>query len=744
MHLPRHTIESHQAAPLFTHASFCSAPPSGETSSGSGNHHLAQPAVFSCATLSGFFVAQSDPLKLVATRSWSASQGGLSCAVPIHHTSLLALVGGGRVPRFAPNKVILWDETAEAESSRTRFDTLGAGPTRRGSESSGDGIASSSNSAHASTIFSAGSKFNSFQDLNDSLHSSTADHESHRQSVHEGLEADDWDTASLLQPGGRAPIRALGAQVAELEFSEIVRGVYVTSCPAASTSTKGKAAEYRTRADELSHILLVLLSTKAVVFELSKQPQHASSGSATAPWAITKRSAVSTYKNHKGIGAIACLTGRTTSRTNSGGTAIVAVPGRQKGHVQILRIKSRSLSAKSEPHNYPLHAPPSPEPGAAAIIVAHESSVASIVLSPDGHLLATASSKGTLLRIWSNNNPSSTSSSASGFSAHGAKVLKHGRTGFGATLVRELRRGSDPTAILSMAFAPDSSAIAAASDKGTIHVFQLLDLVSGPMSRTTSSDGPSTPDSRAPAATKSFGSTAAKYLPTGLSAIAGQIPPSMLPQYFKSEWSSARFRIPLKTFGATSRMYRYASGDRGPGNAAEAGSARQPGTEKSTDGAWAHMRSRISDIRKGEAGVDEGIFLSWITEPGSEYRPEQLPYAQEKRDSSRRASMGKQKALDTSPLDTHDQHAQSRFRLLALTTSGGWYKLALEPKVDPTQVAEMTGSTVLDMYRSESSHATPPPTSSLKEDDSRVNRTPYECRLVEYRPILTSIDDWRI
>ncbi len=168
MHLPRHTIESHAAAPLFEHASFCSPdipvfrdrPPKDHASpnaSGGSTSELAQPAVFACATLNGFLVAQSDPLKLAANRSWSSAQGRLSHAVPVSHCSLLLLVGGGRVPRFAPNKVILWDEAAEYTPSQPDPASHHAN-----SDDDDDDHSSSFPSRRASTIFSAGSEFDAY------------------------------------------------------------------------------------------------------------------------------------------------------------------------------------------------------------------------------------------------------------------------------------------------------------------------------------------------------------------------------------------------------------------------------------------------------------------------------------------------------------------------------------------------------------------------------------------------------
>lgn len=466
-----------------------------------------------------------------------------------------------------------------------------------------------------------------------------------------------------------------GGEVAELEFSEIVRGVHVAPLHSTSTVT--------------SIMMVVVLSTKAVIFELT-HPEAVSELRRTS-WSISKRASVQTYKNHKGLGAIAPC--QDTASTKRDSAVIIAVPGKQKGHVQILRVKplGRKLLSAAV--------------GAATIIVAHKSSLAAVALSPDGKLLATASSKGTLLRVWSNNVSTAPSPTTQTFSAHGTNVSKPGRTGIGATLIRELRRGTDPASILSIAFAPNGSAVAVASDKGTIHIFELSDLFPSSADqgepRTSASTGPSA--ARTP-------SGASKYLPSGLSSLAGQIPPSMLPQYFSSEWSTAQFRIPLKTFASNARRH----GVSGDGSSAFGGGAETSfGTEKSTEGAWAQMRGRVGDIRKGEAGVDETIFLCWIIEAAPPAVPNKM----------QRSASGSKSAP---AVGEHDNKPtpENRLCLLALTTSGGWYKIALD--------APSESSTVLNMYRNDA------------REKPRSDKIGFGCHLVEHRPILATLDGWQI
>ena len=80
------------------------------------------------------------------------------------------------------------------------------------------------------------------------------------------------------------------------------------------------------------------------------------------------------------------------------------------------------------------------------IINAHQSSISAIVLNHEGNLLATASDKGTLVRLF--------------------------ETQTGEQL-QELRRGSDHAEIYSLSFDLNSTLLACTSDKGTIHIFAL-------------------------------------------------------------------------------------------------------------------------------------------------------------------------------------------------------------------------------------------------------------------------------
>ncbi|EFX01942.1 phosphatidylinositol-bisphosphate-binding protein [Grosmannia clavigera kw1407] len=102
----------------------------------------------------------------------------------------------------------------------------------------------------------------------------------------------------------------------------------------------------------------------------------------------------------------------------------LAFPGRTAGQVQLVQNQTQAVS----------------------IIPAHASALGAIALSRDGSLLATASEKGTLVRVWS--------------TANNARVA-------------ELRRGVDHVTIFSLGFNPSGTLLACTSDKGTLHVFDV-------------------------------------------------------------------------------------------------------------------------------------------------------------------------------------------------------------------------------------------------------------------------------
>ncbi|CDW51936.1 Helicase C and DEAD domain containing protein [Trichuris trichiura] len=110
----------------------------------------------------------------------------------------------------------------------------------------------------------------------------------------------------------------------------------------------------------------------------------------------------------------------------------LAFPGYRTGSVQLTNLKLLSRSSSASP----------------SVINAHDSELACISLNCQGSLLATASERGTLIRIFSTQKK---------------------------TKLLEVRRGSNPASIYSIRFNSESSFISVTSDKGTVHVFAVKD-----------------------------------------------------------------------------------------------------------------------------------------------------------------------------------------------------------------------------------------------------------------------------
>jgi hypothetical protein len=246
--------------------------------------------------------------------------------VPCHTSSLLFLLGGGRSPLYAPNKVVVWDDAAEEE-------------------------------------------------------------------------------------------------VAELEFRERVRGL---AC------RRGWLA--------------VSFRRRVVLFEVGET--------------IVRRNEFDTCDNPRGklviyvcismvyillsVGLLAMATGAYST--------LLAFPGRQMGHVQLVHLPPciPPTPVGPPPSVLPSRPPPPPSKHPVSIIAAHESSLNTLTVPQSGRMLATTSSRGTLVRIWDT---------------------------LSGKLIRVFRRGSDKAEIYGVAFRPDEKEVCVWSDKGTVHVFSLM---SGP------------------------------------------------------------------------------------------------------------------------------------------------------------------------------------------------------------------------------------------------------------------------
>lgn len=169
-------------------------------------------------------------------------------------------------------------------------------------------------------------------------------------------------------------------------------------------------------------------------------------------------------------------------------TKALAFPGRTPGQVQLVEIATGNVS----------------------IIPAHGSSLRSIVISPDGEVLATASNMGTLVRIFATSN---------------------------CAKIGELRRGVDHAVIFSLAISPSSQLLAVTSDKSTLHVFDIPHPTKPPRSdsqnaskRLTSMGGGGSPTTSDDSGSQKWG-------------ILGKIP--LLPRVFSDVYSFASAHIEM-------------------------------------------------------------------------------------------------------------------------------------------------------------------------------------------------------
>ncbi|KAG7025574.1 Autophagy-related protein 18a [Cucurbita argyrosperma subsp. argyrosperma] len=189
---------------------------------------------------------------------------------------------------------------------------------------------------------------------------------------------------------------------------------------------------------------------------------------------------IETIANPKGLCAVSQLSS----------SLVLVCPGLIKGQVRVEHYASRRTK----------------------FIMAHDSRVACFALTTNGQLLATASSKGTLVRIFNT---------------------------IDGNLLQEVRRGADRAEIYSLAFSSTAQWLAVSSDKGTVHVFSLKfnsgslqnDMYQNDSSLSVSPSGSSF----------SFIKVGYPFLPLDL--MNSLAPAGVLPKYFKSEWSVAQFRL---------------------------------------------------------------------------------------------------------------------------------------------------------------------------------------------------------
>ncbi|TRM67987.1 WD40-repeat-containing domain protein [Schizophyllum amplum] len=405
-------------------------------------------------------------------------------------------------------------------------------------------------------------------------------------------------TSSLLflVGGGRSPLYPpnkvifwddiLGTEVAELEFRERVRGV---AC------RRGW--------------LVVALRRRVVIFQLSvDEPQ------------VRRHAEYDTCENLRGLAALATAPHST----------LLAIPGRQMGHVQLIHLPPCAPPPPTPNRPAPpLKPPPAPNKRPVPMIIAHDSALTTLTVTLSGRLLATTSSRGTLVRVWD---------------------------AYSGNKTRELRRGTDKADIYGVAFRPDERELCVWSDKGTVHIFAL-------------------------------GANAANRQ-SSLSQLSQYL---SLPKYLSSEWSYAQYRIPTQS---------------------------------------AHISISSAGKQEGERVDEERCVVGWIEAESTAPLPSR-PQSPGERAQNRRSSVS-------------STAAGREFQLVALTYTGGWYRLVL-PKIvslsgagpglasPPGRSTSMAGSPPRQHARSTSgsSNMSRPDKGKGKERDKEKETT--DCTLVEFR-----------
>lgn len=201
--------------------------------------------------------------------------------------------------------------------------------------------------------------------------------------------------------------------------------------------------------------------------------------------------------------------------------AMLIIPGRRKGHLQIVDLDSlgyywsalpQRFSSDGDTKDKTITSAAKATPTAnVSIIAAHSGNLSCIALNEDGTKCATASDKGTLIRVFN---------TATG------------------TLLNELRRGVDRAEIYSLAFNNESTRLCVSSDKGTIHIFNLDPSVVTMVDRRPRGPTYGEVVVYPQTSVKRHGLTNSGNRGSSLSFMK-----DLLPKYFSSEWSFAHAKI---------------------------------------------------------------------------------------------------------------------------------------------------------------------------------------------------------
>lgn len=237
-------------------------------------------------------------------------------------------------------------------------------------------------------------------------------------------ESDPRVDASSPSVGGDADVSVEGASrgrvVAELVFATPVYGV--------------RAVRISGRD---SVVLAVVLATQTIVLQLSDE--------AGQGCAIRERAAFETAENRAGIVSLGAAGGLDA--------VLLAVPGLTAGQVQVALLSLDDASGAN----------------ASTVLIASQSPIATLQLWHAGGLLATASQRGTLIRVWQ-------------ISARRQHDQARVQYSLDVRPAYELRRGTSPADVYDLAFSTDGKCLASISDTGTVHIFDCASALSAPPS----------------------------------------------------------------------------------------------------------------------------------------------------------------------------------------------------------------------------------------------------------------------
>ncbi|KAJ9123157.1 hypothetical protein QFC22_001350 [Naganishia vaughanmartiniae] len=410
--------------------------------------------------------------------------------------------------------------------------------------------------------------------------------------------------------------------------------------------------------------------------DASRISGHGKSNLQQSGFWLEKRAEWQTSLNEKGLGALSVELG----------TGVLAIPGRQIGHVQLVQL-SPCQESPLQPETQHTPLPPNFR---TPIIVAHTHALSALSCTSDGKYLITASERGTLLRVWNT------------------------RTG---SMERELRRGLDRADIwgATTTYEPATAGgqeliLACWSDKGTIHVWRDVLGVKHPavQGKAQKVESYVTSEIKRVQTPDAF----IHHSNTLNPSIRALLDPYMSKsKYFTSTPSDVLFRLP-RSERSTKQVIKDYSGSSGD----------RPSRE--------------------ELRLNEMYQVAW-TERDNEPEPvTRVPPSSEPQ--KKRAHFDRARKADGSPREDSSTTTTSitgnlrlaTHQLIVVTHTGDWFRLGVpDGQADPLSGDVMTDSEGDDGDENTRDYTTIRPTSRTTD---RADR----CKVLEYRRLRTVSAEW--